>query len=55
VLFLLMQRVPTVLVVLLLCWFPNRFEVIRLSFALIIVFLCLHTLGALSVFLHTVR
>lgn len=44
--FLLMQHVPTILVVGLLCWLANQFEISRLSFSLMILFLCLHTLGA---------
>ena len=44
--FLLMQHVPTVLAALLLACLSNRFAVSRLSFSSIIVFLCLHTLGA---------
>lgn len=44
--FLLMQHVPTVLAALLLAYLSNRFVISRLSFASIILFLCLHTLGA---------
>ena len=44
--FLLMQHVPTVLAGLLLAYFSNRFLISRLSFASIVLFLCLHTLGA---------
>lgn len=44
--FLLMQHVPTVLAGLLLAYLSNRFAISRLSFSSIIVFLCLHTLGA---------
>lgn len=44
--FLLMQHVPTVLAALLLAHLSNRFVISRLSFSSIIVFLCLHTLGA---------
>lgn len=44
--FLLMQHVPTVLAVMLLAYLSNRFAISRLSFSLIILFLCLHTLGA---------
>ena len=41
-----MQHVPTVLGVLLLAYLSNRFVIGRCSFSSIIVFLCLHTLGA---------
>jgi len=44
--FLLMQHVPTVLGALILACLSNRFAISRLSFSSIIVFLCLHTLGA---------
>jgi len=44
--FLLMQHVPTILAALLLAYVSNRFTVSRLSYSSIIVFLCLHTLGA---------
>ena len=44
--FLLMQHVPTVLATLILAYLSNRFVISRLSFSSIIVFLCLHTLGA---------
>ena len=44
--YLLMQHVPTLLAVLLLAYLSNRFVISRLSFSSIIVFLCLHTLGA---------
>lgn len=44
--FLLMQHVPTVLAALLLGYLSNRFVISRLSFASIILFLRLHTLGA---------
>ncbi len=44
--FLLMQHVPTVVAIFLLAYLSNRFTISRLSFSLIIVFLCLHTLGA---------
>jgi uncharacterized membrane protein YjdF len=44
--FLLMQHVPTVLAAFLLAYLSNRFVISRLSFTSIIVFLCLHTLGA---------
>lgn len=41
-----MQHVPTVLAALLLAYLSNRFVISRCSFSSIIVFLCLHTLGA---------
>ncbi|RLT05293.1 MAG: DUF2238 domain-containing protein [Planctomycetota bacterium] len=44
--FLLMQHVPTVLAALLLAYLANRFVIGRWSFLSIIMFLCLHTLGA---------
>jgi putative membrane protein len=44
--FLLMQHVPTILATLLLGYLSNRFSISRLSFASIILFLALHTLGA---------
>ena len=44
--FLLMQHVPTILAALLLGHLSNRFPIGRLSFASIILFLMLHTLGA---------
>lgn len=44
--FLLMQHVPTVLVMAVLVSVSNRFVISRLSFASIILFLSLHTLGA---------
>ncbi len=44
--YLLMQHVPTVLAVFLLAYLSNRFVISRLSFSSIILFLCLHTLGA---------
>jgi len=44
--FMLMQHVPTVLVTILLGIASNRFLISRFSFASIILFLCLHTLGA---------
>jgi putative membrane protein len=44
--FLLMQHVPTILAALLLGYLANRFPISRLSFAAIILFLMLHTLGA---------
>ena len=44
--FLLMQHVPTVLAAFLLAYLSNRFAISRLSFSSIVLFLCLHTLGA---------
>ena len=44
--FLLMQHVPTLLAAFLLAYLSNRFVIGRLSFSSIILFLCLHTLGA---------
>ncbi len=44
--FILMQHVPTILVVVLLVYISNRYIISRLSFASIIFFLSLHTLGA---------
>jgi putative membrane protein len=44
--FLLMQHVPTMLGALLLAYLSNRFVIGPCSFSSIIVFLCLHTLGA---------
>ena len=41
-----MQHVPTVLAALLLAYLANRFVIGRWSFLSIIMFLCLHTLGA---------
>lgn len=41
-----MQHVPTMLGALLLAYLSNRFVIGRCSFLSIIVFLCLHTLGA---------
>ncbi len=51
--FLMMQHVPTVLGVLLLGYASNRFVISRLSFLLIILFLCLHTLGARYLYSYT--
>lgn len=51
--FLMMQHVPTILVLLFVCWLSNRLEISRLSFSLIIVFLCLHTLGARYLYSYT--
>jgi putative membrane protein len=44
--FLLMQHVPTVLAAFLLAFLSNRLAISRFSFSSVIVFLCLHTLGA---------
>lgn len=44
--FLLMQHVPTVFVLGVLVWFCNCYVVSRFSFASVILFLGLHTLGA---------
>jgi putative membrane protein len=44
--YLLMQHAPTVLAALLLPWFANRFPMSGLSFASIVAFLSLHTIGA---------
>ena len=44
--FLLMQHVPTLLVMGVLVWFTNRFTISRASFASVILFLSFHTLGA---------
>src|SRR5436189_3265102 len=44
--FLLMQHVPTIVAVLLLGYWSNRFPISRVSFTSIILFLALHTLGA---------
>lgn len=44
--FLLMQHVPTVLGGLLLVFMASRYEISRLSFSSITLFLCLHSLGA---------
>ena len=51
--FLLMQHVPTVLAALLLAYMSNRFVISRLSFSSIILFLCLHTLGARYLYSYT--
>jgi putative membrane protein len=44
--YLLMQHAPTVVAAILLAYVSNRFPLSRPSFTAIIVFLCLHTLGA---------
>lgn len=51
--FLLMQHVPTALAALVLGWVSNRFVISRLSFAAIILFLCLHTVGARYLYSYT--
>jgi putative membrane protein len=44
--FLLMQHAPTILAAFLLAHLSSRFDISRVSFFSIILFLCLHTLGA---------
>ncbi|MDC0936998.1 DUF2238 domain-containing protein [Pirellulales bacterium] len=51
--FLLMQHVPTLLAAVLLVYLSNRFVISRLSFLSIILFLCLHTLGARYLYSYT--
>ena len=51
--YLSMQHVPTVLAAFLLGYLSSRFDISRLSFASIIVFLCLHTLGARYLYSYT--
>jgi putative membrane protein len=51
--FLLMQHVPTFLAGCLLVYLSNRFVISRLSFASIVLFLCLHTLGARYLYSNT--
>jgi len=51
--YLLMQHVPTMLAAVLLVYVSNRFSISRLSFASIILFLCLHTLGARYLYTYT--
>ncbi len=51
--FLMMQHVPTVLGLLLLGYLSNRFVISRLSFTSIVLFLCLHTLGARYLYSYT--
>lgn len=51
--FLLMQHVPTVFAAALLVWLSTRLEFSRMSFSLIILFLCLHTLGARYLYSYT--
>ncbi len=48
-----MQHVPTMLVALVVSWLSNRFLMSRFSFLLIILFLCLHTLGARYLYSYT--
>ncbi len=51
--FLLMQHVPTVLAALLLAYISNRVVISRSSYSSIVVFLCLHTLGARYLYSYT--
>lgn len=51
--YLLMQHVPTVLVVAALVYLSVRFEISRLSFSLVLAFLALHTLGARYLYSYT--
>ncbi len=51
--FLLMQHVPTLMAAGLLAWLSNRFAISRFSFTLMILFLCLHTLGARYLYSYT--
>ena len=51
--FLLMQHVPTVLAAWLLAYLSNRFVISQGSFFSIILFLCLHTLGARYLYSYT--
>jgi len=51
--FLLMQHVPTLLGAALLAWLSNRFVISRASFAALIAFLALHTLGARYLYSYT--
>ncbi|MEO2033856.1 MAG: DUF2238 domain-containing protein [Planctomycetaceae bacterium] len=51
--FLMLQHVPTILAVLLLGYLSNRFVISRISFSSIILFLCLHTLGARYLYSYT--
>ena len=44
--YLLMQHTPTVLGGVALAWAANRYAISRASFSSIVLFLCLHTLGA---------
>ncbi|MDA0832810.1 MAG: DUF2238 domain-containing protein [Planctomycetota bacterium] len=51
--FLLMQHVPTLLAAWLLAYLSNRFEISRFSFASIVLFLALHTIGARYLYSYT--
>ena len=51
--FLLMQHVPTFFAAFFLAYLSNRFSIGQLSFASIILFLCLHTLGARYLYSYT--
>lgn len=51
--FLLMQHAPTLLVFVGLVYVSNRFTISRLSFASIILFLSLHTIGARYLYSYT--
>ena len=51
--FLLMQHAATVPAAFLLAYLSNRFTISRFSFSSIIVFLCLHTLGARYLYSYT--
>ena len=51
--FLLMQHVPTLVAAFFLAYLSNRFSIGQLSFASIILFLCLHTLGARYLYSYT--
>lgn len=48
-----MQHVPTMLAAILLVYLSNRFVISSLSFASIILFLCLHTVGARYLYSYT--
>jgi putative membrane protein len=51
--YLLMQHVPTVLAAIVLLFLAHRLVISRISFLSIIVFLCLHTLGARYLYSYT--
>ncbi|MEX0727291.1 MAG: DUF2238 domain-containing protein [Planctomycetaceae bacterium] len=51
--YLLMQHAPTLLAAWLLAYVANRYEISRLSFAAIVLFLMLHTLGARYLYSYT--
>ncbi|MDZ4781736.1 MAG: DUF2238 domain-containing protein [Planctomycetia bacterium] len=51
--FMLMQHAPTLPAAFLLCFLANRFEISRLSFGSILLFLALHTLGARYLYSYT--